>query len=65
MEHLELSSHDVSCPYCGETINIDVDHSVEQQSYVEDCQVCCQPIVISVDIDHAGEPAISCSVENE
>lgn len=65
MEHPGLSSHDVACPYCGETINIDVDHSVESQSYVEDCQVCCQPIVVSVVIDEADNPAISCTVENE
>ena len=60
-----LSSHDVGCPYCGETINVDIDHSVENQSYVEDCQVCCQPIVISVAIVEGENPAISCHVENE
>jgi len=63
MPRFELSSHDVSCPYCGESIN--VDHSVDSQSYVEDCQVCCQPIVISVTIDDETEsPNISCDVEN-
>lgn len=65
MDSPGLSSHDVSCPYCGETINIDIDHSIERQSYVEDCQVCCQPIVLSVVIDQDGEPAILCTVENE
>jgi len=66
MPSLELSSHDIYCPYCGESINIDVDHSVDSQSYVEDCQVCCQPIVISVTIDPDTEmPAITCDVENQ
>ena len=65
MDSPGLSSHDVDCPYCGETINIDIDHSIEQQVYVEDCQVCCQPIVVSVAIDDAGQPAILCTVENE
>ena len=66
MSSLELSSHDVSCPYCGESINIDVDHSVDSQSYVEDCHVCCQPIVISVTIDVDTEtPTIICDVENQ
>ena len=38
----------ISCPYCGEPIEIVVDLSVEQQDYVEDCSVCCRPMVISV-----------------
>ncbi len=46
MRHL-LRQQDIDCPYCGETINIDLDLSIEQQTYIEDCQVCCQPIQIS------------------
>jgi hypothetical protein len=38
---------EVSCPYCGETITIFLDLSVESQSYIEDCSVCCQPMTIS------------------
>ena len=38
----------ISCPYCGEPIEIVVDLSVEQQDYVEDCSVCCRPMVIGV-----------------
>ena len=36
------------CPYCGEEIEIVVDGSVEHQQYVEDCSVCCRPIVFIV-----------------
>jgi hypothetical protein len=35
---------DVQCPYCGETLTVRLDLSAGSQSYVEDCQVCCQPI---------------------
>lgn len=38
---------EVSCPYCGETIAIVLDLSVDEQSYIEDCSVCCQPMTIS------------------
>jgi len=38
---------EVSCPYCGETITIVLDLSVESQSYIEDCSVCCQPMTVS------------------
>ena len=66
MTNLELSSHDINCPYCGETINIDVDHSIESQTYVEDCQVCCQPIVFKVWVDEdSNVPVIICEAEND
>jgi hypothetical protein len=34
----------VQCPYCWERFTLLVDGSVEQQEYVEDCEVCCRPI---------------------
>jgi hypothetical protein len=42
------------CPYCGETITIVVDCSVEDQTYTEDCSVCCKPILFRVEC-HDGE----------
>jgi hypothetical protein len=38
----------VQCPYCGEEIEIVVDGSVDHQQYVEDCSVCCRPIMLTV-----------------
>jgi hypothetical protein len=38
---------EVTCPYCGETITLLLDLSVEEQSYIEDCSVCCQPMTVS------------------
>jgi hypothetical protein len=38
---------EVSCPYCGEPITIVLDLSVDEQSYIEDCSVCCQPMTVS------------------
>ena len=34
------------CPYCWQTIETEIDSWVSEQTYVEDCQVCCQPIEI-------------------
>ena len=42
---------DVSCPYCGESLEIVIDTSVSNQEYVEDCQVCCRPITMRVTVD--------------
>ena len=36
--------HPFICPYCWESITMLLDLSVEDQSYVEDCEVCCNPI---------------------
>lgn len=44
----------LSCPYCGEEIVVVVDCSVAEQSYTEDCQVCCQPIVMNLIVEHEG-----------
>ena len=38
----------VQCPYCWEQVELVVDCSVERQEYIEDCSVCCRPMVISV-----------------
>lgn len=36
------------CPYCFEKISMLLDISNEDsQSYVEDCEVCCNPIQVS------------------
>jgi transcription elongation factor Elf1 len=43
-----LPERRISCPFCGENITIVIDTSAGSQSYVEDCQVCCQPIQITV-----------------
>jgi hypothetical protein len=36
----------ITCPFCWETLTILVDLSIQEQDYIEDCQVCCQPIRI-------------------
>ena len=61
----KLEEVEIQCPYCGETIGISVDCSVEEQSYIEDCQVCCQPNVLTVRWDSsAGEFVISAELES-
>lgn len=55
----------IHCPYCGEAIEILVDDAVEGQSYVEDCQVCCQPIVLEVSLDEDGVPRVRAAREDD
>jgi hypothetical protein len=61
----ELTEHSISCPYCGETISILIDDSSPEQQYIEDCQVCCRPIVIDVVVGPDGALTVGAKVENE
>ena len=60
-----LTEKPIGCPYCGETITILVDDSLPEQDYVEDCQVCCRPIVLNVSVDSDGDAAVLATAENE
>lgn len=55
----------IHCPYCGEPIEILIEPSDDAQSYVEDCQVCCRPINISVQTDVDGELIVSAGSQDE
>ena len=61
----ELNEQTIGCPYCGEAISILVDESLPQQQYVEDCQVCCRPIVLDVTVSPDGDIAVLARNENE
>jgi Cysteine-rich CPXCG len=45
---------DVDCPYCGERFVTAIDLSAGGFAYVEDCQVCCQPIELASELDETG-----------
>ena len=44
----------VDCPYCGEAFETHADASAGSCTYVEDCQVCCQPIEMELHVDEDG-----------
>ena len=41
------TEHFFTCPYCWEEISMVLDLSAPDQEYVEDCEVCCRPMVIA------------------
>lgn len=49
-----LSLETVRCPYCGERFTTRIEALPGNQEYIEDCQVCCRPIVFRVDVDAGG-----------
>lgn len=44
----------VDCPYCGERYPTPVDLTGGSFRYVEDCQICCQPIELAVEVGATG-----------
>ena len=42
---------DVTCPYCGEPVELLVDASAGAAACVEDCPVCCRPMQVQVETD--------------
>ena len=43
--------HHFTCPYCGAGISMLLDPSVGEQEYIEDCEVCCNPIQVHFKLD--------------
>jgi hypothetical protein len=62
---IELHERSIMCPYCGEFIEIEIDCSEPEQSYIEDCSVCCRPININVLIDFDEQIHVMVTHEDE
>lgn len=60
-----LTEKSISCPYCGETIDVLIDSTDVDQQYIEDCQACCKPINFLVSESVNGELAVSVYSEDE
>ena len=43
-----MNEYFFQCPYCWEEISMLIDTSVYTQKYIEDCEVCCNPIELEV-----------------
>lgn len=61
----QIVHESITCPYCWETIAIAVDTSVPEQEYVEDCSVCCRPILIRYTAAEGGITELDVSPESE
>ncbi|MBS7661772.1 CPXCG motif-containing cysteine-rich protein [Pseudomonas lalucatii] len=46
-----LEVQEYQCPYCGEAVEAVLDLSAGDQQYIEDCPVCCRPIVFDLRSD--------------
>ena len=46
-----LEAQAYECPYCGEPVEALLDLSGGDQQYIEDCPVCCRPIIFDLRTD--------------
>jgi hypothetical protein len=54
------NTSEVECPFCGQREELYVDlGGGEEQSYVEDCSLCCRPRIVHVERGEApGEVSV-------
>lgn len=55
IESLNTEECKKHCPYCGQLIHLIIETFEETQRYTEDCEVCCQPMVVEVFSDGSVE----------
>jgi hypothetical protein len=60
-----LNEQSISCPYCGESIDVLINAEDAEQDYIEDCQVCCRPITFVITENFNGDLSVSVHDENE
>ena len=53
--------HFFTCPYCWQEISFVLDLTIDGQTYIEDCEVCCRPIQIRYSSD--GDELMDFSAE--
>lgn len=48
MADMMVEPRTLSCPWCGAPTTVMFDLSSQEGEFVEDCQVCCAPILYSI-----------------
>ena len=41
-------SEEVLCPYCGQSMELLIDTTIDHQRFATDCEVCCRPFEVIV-----------------
>ena len=60
------SDQEFNCPYCGAAQTLRVDHTGgSRQTFITDCENCCRPMEIELDVDEDGEANLTVKREGE
>ena len=64
MSELERT-HAFPCPYCGEANAVALDPTGgRRQTFTVDCEVCCQPIVVTLKLGSDGLESFTATPES-
>ena len=47
-----MIEHYFPCPYCFEFGSKLIDFSIKSQNFIEDCEVCCNPIEFNIELQN-------------
>jgi len=47
-----MIEHHFTCPYCFEFGFKLIDFSIKSQNFIEDCEICCNPIEFNVELQN-------------
>jgi hypothetical protein len=61
----DLQEQTITCPYCWESITVLLDPGDSGGSYIEDCQVCCRPILFRLHTASDGALMVDVSSEDD
>jgi hypothetical protein len=60
-----IEAYRAQCPWCGEPVDLLLDCSTGTQECVEDCTVCCHPMLVRIDMEVSGDGSFNVSVRRE
>jgi hypothetical protein len=49
-----MLEHFFQCAYCWEQVSVLLDPSSEDSSFIEDCEVCCNPLQFTVSFNNSS-----------
>lgn len=60
---MQWLTYSTDCPACGAPISLLVDEANIGSDYVEDCEVCCRPLIVTPYLEATGELGVSVVAE--
>jgi len=49
----------IECPFCGQSMELLLDTSIESQRFVTDCEVCCRPFEVAAECEPGAVVSVS------
>jgi hypothetical protein len=53
----------ITCPHCGESFSLAVDLSEGSGEFVVDCEICCRPMTIALQIEDGEIASVDVAAE--